>query len=63
MPSEERFAVIRRLLERAGWKLVRINGSHHIFEKPGKGIFSVPVHGGWVRPFYAREARRRAAAD
>ncbi len=60
MPSEERFAVVRRMLERNGWKLVRINGSHHIFEKPGQGHFSVPVHHGKVKPFYVREAKRLA---
>jgi predicted RNA binding protein YcfA (HicA-like mRNA interferase family) len=32
-----------KLLKRAGWKLDRINGSHHIMEKEGK-IVSVPVH-------------------
>ena len=34
-----------KLLEKKGWKLARINGSHHIFTKEGT-IFriSVPVH-------------------
>jgi len=31
-------------LQREGWKIDRINGSHHIMEKNGKTI-SVPVHG------------------
>lgn len=35
-----------RLLERAGWTLVRINGSHHILTKAGfRERISVPVHG------------------
>ncbi len=32
-----------KLLKKEGWKLDRINGSHHIMEKEGK-IVSVPVH-------------------
>ncbi len=35
-----------RLLERNGWILERIQGSHHIFIKDGKAVrISVPVHG------------------
>lgn len=32
-----------KLLERNGWKLDRINGSHHIMAK-GKLTESIPVH-------------------
>ena len=35
--------VIRKL-EKEGWILARITGSHHIMQKNGKGI-PVPVHG------------------
>jgi predicted RNA binding protein YcfA (HicA-like mRNA interferase family) len=35
-----------RILERRGWKLVRIQGSHHIYIHPGfKVRLSVPIHG------------------
>ena len=35
-----------RVLERHGWRLDRINGSHHIYKRPGSpGTPSVPVHG------------------
>lgn len=35
-----------RSLERHGWTLLRIRGSHHIFGKPGNPFrLSVPVHG------------------
>jgi predicted RNA binding protein YcfA (HicA-like mRNA interferase family) len=35
-----------KLLERNGWKLLRIQGSHHIYGKPGVVVrLSVPVHG------------------
>jgi predicted RNA binding protein YcfA (HicA-like mRNA interferase family) len=35
-----------RLLEKKGWELKRINGSHHIYMKQGSPIrISVPIHG------------------
>ena len=35
-----------RLLERNGWYLVRVHGSHHLYNKLGKPVLiSVPVHG------------------
>jgi predicted RNA binding protein YcfA (HicA-like mRNA interferase family) len=36
--------IMNRLREH-GWQLVRINGSHHIFEKSGRRPVSVPFHG------------------
>jgi predicted RNA binding protein YcfA (HicA-like mRNA interferase family) len=37
---------LARLLERRGWQLLRVNGSHHIYGKPGNIVrLSVPVHG------------------
>ena len=34
-----------RALEKAGWRLLRINGSHHIFGKEGERVrISVPIH-------------------
>lgn len=34
-------------LERHGWILARIKGSHHIYKKPGvMALLTVPVHGG-----------------
>lgn len=37
---------VGQLLERHGWKLSRINGSHHIYGKPGSVVrLSVPIHG------------------
>ncbi len=33
------------LLERHGWKLLRVQGSHHIYGKSGSVVrLSVPVH-------------------
>ncbi|MCU0936698.1 MAG: type II toxin-antitoxin system HicA family toxin [Gammaproteobacteria bacterium] len=35
-----------KLLERHGWQLMRVTGSHHIYGKPGvMARLSVPVHG------------------
>jgi len=34
-----------KVLERKGWILLRVQGSHHIYGKPGSQIrLSVPVH-------------------
>ena len=34
-----------RLLERKGWRLLRVAGSHHIFGKDGSIVrLSVPIH-------------------
>ncbi len=41
--SGKKFA---KLLERYGWILLRVNGSHHIYGKPGNiQRISVPLHG------------------
>lgn len=35
-----------RLVERRGWKLLRVKGSHHIYGKPGSVVrLSIPIHG------------------
>jgi predicted RNA binding protein YcfA (HicA-like mRNA interferase family) len=57
MAQKERFAPLRKLLESNGWTLARINGSHHFFKKAGKTSLSIPVHGGKVKPRYARQIR------
>ena len=37
---------LRKVLEARGWVLVRVKGSHHVFEKPGvAGTVHVPIHG------------------
>ena len=38
---------LARILERRGWELMRVNGSHHIFGRTGDIVrLSVPVHAG-----------------
>lgn len=35
-----------RLVERRGWTLLRVAGSHHIYGKPGSVVrLSIPIHG------------------
>jgi len=35
-----------RLVERRGWRLLRINGSHHIYGKQDVEVrLSIPIHG------------------
>jgi predicted RNA binding protein YcfA (HicA-like mRNA interferase family) len=35
-----------RLVERHGWTLLRVNGSHHIYGRPGSVVrLSIPIHG------------------
>lgn len=36
---------LAKLLERHGWVLLRVSGSHHIYGKPGSPVrLSVPIH-------------------
>ena len=40
---------LSRILERHDWELLRIQGSHHIYGKPGQvERISVPIHGNKV---------------
>jgi len=37
---------LARLLERRGWSLQRVTGSHHIYTKLGSEVrITVPIHG------------------
>jgi len=37
---------LAKLLEKHGWQLLRVHGSHHIYGKPGSIVrISVPIHG------------------
>jgi len=63
VPSEERFPAVRRLLEQNGWSLVRISGSHHVFEKAGSDLMVIPVHRGKVKPAYVRKIQKIIQGD
>ena len=58
MPSEKQFSEVKKMLERAGYRLVRISGSHHCFAKPGETLLSIPVHQGKVKPYYVRQVEK-----
>ena len=35
-----------RMIERRGWTLLRVSGSHHIYGKSGSVVrLSIPIHG------------------
>jgi len=37
---------LAKILEKNGWQLLRIQGSHHIYGKPNNIVrLSVPIHG------------------
>lgn len=58
MPSPIRYTKVRKLLESAGWRLVRVHGSHHIFERIAGPLVSIPVHNGEVKAFYVRRIQK-----
>ena len=38
--------VLAKAVERKGWELLRVHGSHHIYGKKGSIVrLSIPVHG------------------
>ena len=38
--------VFANLVERHGWQLLRVNGSHHIYGKAGSILrLTIPIHG------------------
>jgi len=63
MPSEVRFAVIKKLLEDHGWTFDRVSGSHHIFTKPDRINISIPVHRNKVKPRYVRIVQKIIETD
>ena len=37
---------LARLIERRGWQLLRVNGSHHVYGRAGSIVrLSIPIHG------------------
>jgi predicted RNA binding protein YcfA (HicA-like mRNA interferase family) len=58
MASDQRFGEVKKMLERRGYALTRISGSHHIFTKKGALPVSIPVHNGKVKAFYVRQIEK-----
>ena len=49
------------MLEAKGYCLARVNGSHHVFTKPGVRSVPIPVHKGMVKPAYVRMVKKLEA--
>jgi predicted RNA binding protein YcfA (HicA-like mRNA interferase family) len=50
-----------RELERRGWMLDRIKGSHHVFVHPqGRRAVPVPIHGDEISNFKAQKILKQA---
>jgi len=54
MAGEMRLPEALKMLKAKGYFLHRTSGSHHVFKKPGVGMFVMPVHHGKVKPVYVR---------
>ena len=56
---------LARIVERHGWSLLRVQGSHRVYGRPGSAVrLSIPVHGN--RPLKSgllRHLRRSAGID
>jgi predicted RNA binding protein YcfA (HicA-like mRNA interferase family) len=54
-----------RLVEKNGWSLRRITGSHHIYTKPGeRKVISIPVHGNkTLKPGLAARVAKDAGVE
>ena len=63
MPSDVRYAVIEKLYLNAGWRLDRVNGSHHVFKAPSGRTESVPVHNRRAKHVYLRKAEDAIAEE
>lgn len=58
MPSPVRYPIVKKLLERKGYTLDHVTGSHYIFRKPGVPQQSIPVHHGQVKHVYFKKAQK-----
>ncbi|MBN2293554.1 MAG: type II toxin-antitoxin system HicA family toxin [Pirellulales bacterium] len=56
-----KFSAVQKMLEAKGYRLDRINGSHHVFTKPGVRSLPIPVHKGKVHPAYIRMIKKLEA--
>ena len=58
MPSNVKFSKVKKMLEKKGYVLDRINGSHYVFVKPGHDPISIPVHHSEVKYGYVRKIEK-----
>ena len=59
MPSDIRFAEVKKLLKSHDWTLSRIKGSHHVFTKEGESPIVIPGHKRRVKYVYVREIKEK----
>ena len=52
------FDELTKYLEHYGYRLNRINGSHHIFTRDND-VLVIPVHGSSVKYYYVLKAREK----
>ncbi len=50
-----RFTDVKRAAEHFGYKLDRINGSHHVFVAEGRHSIVIPVHNNTVKMVYVKK--------
>ncbi len=58
MGGPKRLSEVEKMLNRKGYTLARISGSHHVFVKPGENPVSIPVHKGKVKSYYVRKIEK-----
>ncbi len=63
MASDVKFSKLRSMLERAGWTLVRVSGSHHSFARAGHTPISIPVHRNKVKHVYLAKVSKVIEQD
>jgi predicted RNase H-like HicB family nuclease len=58
MPSPVRFSEVHELLQEAGYELVRISGSHHIFPRRDATRFPFPFTRTWSNTAMSAESKK-----
>ena len=54
-PKETSFGAIHTILNNFGYKLDRINGSHHVYEKENAEPIVIPVHKNMIKKIYVKK--------
>jgi hypothetical protein len=63
MPSEVRFAEVRRLVEQKGMGAGANQRFAPHLQRPDGTIYTIPVHNNRVKPFYVREIKKELKGD
>ena len=57
-PTEMRISEIINIMAFAGFKLIRIRGSHYQFKKDNKLLVTIPVHNSKIQKYYLKVIKR-----